>query len=184
MCCFCRYLRAQNSYNPPQNVQGIVDELKSSSNIKSGCDGTKFNLADKFNFLSICTEKFQHPVPNSVLHEINTIGNVYMSVLMEIGFRVIFVILNRFIAVLFHSFKMMLLNFMKRQSIHTYHWMNYVQKSYRPIYILNTIIHDSIPIRTQCLVENLHFPNFPLLLPALKVAKNILVMWLNANAKS
>lgn len=75
---FCRYLRSQNPYNPPENVQGIVDELTTSSSIKSGYNGTQFDLADKFNFLLICAEKFQHTVPNSVLHEITTIGNVSM----------------------------------------------------------------------------------------------------------
>lgn len=73
---FYRYLRPQNPYNPPENVPDIVEELKTSSNTKTGHNGTKFNLADKFNFLMICAEKFQHTVPNSVLHEINTIGNV------------------------------------------------------------------------------------------------------------
>lgn len=71
-----RYLRAQNSYDPPANVQGIVEELKTASNTKTGCNGTQFSLADKFSFLMQCADKFQHPVPNSVLHEINTIGNV------------------------------------------------------------------------------------------------------------
>lgn len=71
----CRYLRAQNAYTPSKNVQGIVAELKTSSKLKSGCNGTQFNLADKFNFLLSCAEKFQHTVPNSILHEITTIGN-------------------------------------------------------------------------------------------------------------
>lgn len=70
-------MRSQNPYNPPENVQTVVEELKTSSNTKTGCNGTQFNLADKFSFLMICAEKFQHTVPNSVLHEINTIGNVY-----------------------------------------------------------------------------------------------------------
>lgn len=178
-CCFCRYLRAQNAYNPPENVQGIVDALKSTSNIKSGCDGTKFNLDDKFTFLSICAEKFQHTVPNSMLHEINVIGNVGTSLSMK------WIIFDSmlFVVVHFVSLQMMLSNFMRRQSIHFYHWTNYVWESYRQICILSTITHVSIPRQTQCLVEKVRSPNFHASLPALSIAKNILVLWLNADAK-
>lgn len=71
--CF-RYLRAQNPYKPPKNVPLLVDKLKESANLTTGFSGKKFSLEDKFNFLTLCANEFDHTVPNSVLHEINTIS--------------------------------------------------------------------------------------------------------------
>lgn len=95
----CRYLRPQKAYEPPQNVSKMVDTLKSEFNLKTGCNGSQFNLEDKFNFLSLCGKEFNHTVPSSVLHEINTIRNAIDHIFL-IWFQVrklnadIFVILD------------------------------------------------------------------------------------------
>lgn len=68
------YLRAQNPYAPPKNVPLLVDKLKESANLTTGFNGKKFSLADKFDFLTLCGKEFNHTVPNSVLHEINTMS--------------------------------------------------------------------------------------------------------------
>lgn len=80
-----RYLRPQNPYQPPTGVQNIVDELKTASKLKTGYNGTTFNLEDKFNFLSICAKEFNHPVPSSLLHEINTISMIFARILASVS---------------------------------------------------------------------------------------------------
>lgn len=72
--CHFRYLRPQNAYDPPKNVPQIVDKVKIDTSIKTGFSGTVFTAEDKFHFLTNCSKEFNHTVPNSVLHEINTIS--------------------------------------------------------------------------------------------------------------
>lgn len=69
---FFSYHRAQDSYTPPDNVREIIQKLK--HNISSGIDGKPFTVEDKFNILSLCSNELKHTVPNSVIHEMNTIG--------------------------------------------------------------------------------------------------------------
>lgn len=72
-----RYLRAQNPYQPPKNVPLLVDKLKESANLTTGFNGKSFTLQDKFDFLTLCGKEFNHTVPNSVLHEIQTISKLF-----------------------------------------------------------------------------------------------------------
>ncbi|XP_031632912.1 39S ribosomal protein L50, mitochondrial [Contarinia nasturtii] len=70
------YLRPQDPYTPPKNVPQIVDQLKTNAKLKTGFGGKKFSIDDKFNFLLICAEEFNRTVPNSVLHEMETLNDV------------------------------------------------------------------------------------------------------------
>lgn len=56
----------------------MVEQLRENTNLKTGFAGTKFALEDKFNFLTKCSQEFQHTVPNSVLHEIETLSNCFL----------------------------------------------------------------------------------------------------------
>lgn len=69
-----RYLRAQEPYSPPENVEGIVGKLQANANLTTGIGKSEFNLEEKYNFLLMCAEEFQRAVPNSVLHEMNSIS--------------------------------------------------------------------------------------------------------------
>lgn len=72
--CIFSYHRAQDPYTPPENVHQTIEKLKSNAKLNSGTNGKPFTMADKFNFLTICSQEFNHTVPNSALHEMNTIG--------------------------------------------------------------------------------------------------------------
>lgn len=54
----------------------IVQKVKETAAIASGFDGKDFSLTDKFEFLTKCQTEFNHIVPSSVLHEINTISKI------------------------------------------------------------------------------------------------------------
>lgn len=79
-----RYLRAQNPYQPPKNVPLLVDKLKESANLTTGFNGKSFTLQDKFDFLTLCGKEFNHTVPNSVLHEIQTISKLFEFFFLKI----------------------------------------------------------------------------------------------------
>lgn len=71
---YFRYNRSQSPYEPPKNVSQTVNKLKADAKLTSGFSGQKFRLEDKFSFLLLCSQEFNHTVPNSSLHEIETIG--------------------------------------------------------------------------------------------------------------
>ena len=60
-------MRSQTDYIPPINVEAEIDNLvtKHGSNFTS--------LETKFQLLAACVEAFNHSVPNSLLHQINTV---------------------------------------------------------------------------------------------------------------
>lgn len=68
-----RYLRPHKQYDPPAGVEATVRQIKSTSGVKSGENGVPFSLEDKGTFLSLCSIEFNHVIPSSVLHEINTV---------------------------------------------------------------------------------------------------------------
>lgn len=72
---YFRYHRSQNPYTPPNNVAKIVDKLKADAKLITGFGGNKFSMEEKFNFLLLCSQEFNHTVSNSWLHEIENIGN-------------------------------------------------------------------------------------------------------------
>lgn len=78
-----RYLRAQNPYTPPQNVEQIIEQIKITANCTTGANGTTFTVEDKYNFLSLCAAELNHTVPNSLLHEMNTYGKLRLASIVQ-----------------------------------------------------------------------------------------------------
>lgn len=68
------YLRPIKPYTPPEDVQSKVLELAKSSNLIN--PKQKFSSNEqKFQFLAACFGAFKHSVPNSRLHEIESVGD-------------------------------------------------------------------------------------------------------------
>ncbi|EAT34183.1 AAEL013560-PA [Aedes aegypti] len=66
------YLRPSKPYSPPEDLKQTVLELAKSNNI--GNPKQKFSSnQQKFDFLAACFSAFKHGVPNSRLHEINSV---------------------------------------------------------------------------------------------------------------
>lgn len=66
-------MRSQKSYDPPQDSDSKVTNLCKSLNISQD-DKTVLKGSQKYELLSKCSSAFNHSVPNSLLHEIETIG--------------------------------------------------------------------------------------------------------------
>lgn len=74
------YLRPSKPYSPPEDLKQTVLELAKSNNI--GNPKQKFSSnQQKFDFLAACFSAFKHGVPNSRLHEINSVGTYFILVL-------------------------------------------------------------------------------------------------------
>lgn len=68
------YLRPNKSYSPPGNVKQKILELAKSNNLAN--PKQKFaNNQQKFEFLAACFTAFKHGVPNSRLHEIESVDD-------------------------------------------------------------------------------------------------------------
>ncbi|XP_055377099.1 39S ribosomal protein L50, mitochondrial [Condylostylus longicornis] len=65
------FLRSIKSYEPPENVAEKIKQITSQTQIESIT-----NIDNKFKLLSACFEEFKHSVPNSALHEIETIDDI------------------------------------------------------------------------------------------------------------
>ncbi|XP_052897606.1 39S ribosomal protein L50, mitochondrial [Anopheles moucheti] len=68
------YLRAIKPYTPPENVSEQVLEIAKENKLND----TKQpfgGMEQKFAFLSACGKTFGHWVPNSMLHELETVGD-------------------------------------------------------------------------------------------------------------
>ena len=72
------YLRSHRAYAPPENVRELVHELCNSLEIACNGDHELTNSQEKFHLLNECFAEFKHSVPNSVLFEIQTIGEVQL----------------------------------------------------------------------------------------------------------
>nr|XP_022903460.1 39S ribosomal protein L50, mitochondrial [Onthophagus taurus] len=70
------FLRSQKDYNPPNDLNQRLNTIITSV-IGSVETTTKLNTQQKFVILNNCCEEFQHSVPNSLLHKIETVGDVY-----------------------------------------------------------------------------------------------------------
>lgn len=71
-----RYLRAQKPYTPPADVRSQITALLASLELsqKTATDAAALAAADKFAVLNACYAAFTHSVPNSHLHEVNSVG--------------------------------------------------------------------------------------------------------------
>ncbi|ALC44498.1 mRpL50 [Drosophila busckii] len=72
------FLRPHKPYAPPKDAAERVRAIAAALQLnKSGGDQQKLTeLEDKFKLLSACFEELKHGVPNSQVHEINTIADV------------------------------------------------------------------------------------------------------------
>lgn len=70
------FLRPQKEYNPPADLdaklKGIFQNAVGSIDQNARLD----NLTKRFAVFNACYKEFQHCIPNSVLHTIETIGDV------------------------------------------------------------------------------------------------------------
>uniref|UniRef100_A0A6M2DHE5 Large ribosomal subunit protein mL50 n=1 Tax=Xenopsylla cheopis TaxID=163159 RepID=A0A6M2DHE5_XENCH len=69
------FLRPQKAYDPPTDADSKVTEVCESLNIAVD-NKTKLQGLDKFNVLNSCSAVFKHSIPNSLLFEIETVGDV------------------------------------------------------------------------------------------------------------
>ena len=72
-----RFLRPQKEYTPPADVSSKLDTIlqKTLGTCDKSTDVSDPNV--KFTLLSACHVAFEHGVPNSLLHTIGTLGDVY-----------------------------------------------------------------------------------------------------------
>ncbi|XP_055914817.1 uncharacterized protein LOC129948033 [Eupeodes corollae] len=70
------FLRPFKSYEAPNDAADKINAICTSLNISSKNDYKLSNLEEKFKVLDACFKDFQHSVPNSQVHEINTIADV------------------------------------------------------------------------------------------------------------
>ncbi|KAH8345809.1 hypothetical protein KR067_006153, partial [Drosophila pandora] len=67
------FLRPHKPYTPPADAADRIRSVALSLQLK----GEKLdNLSEKFQFLSACFQELKHGVPNSQVHELNTISDV------------------------------------------------------------------------------------------------------------
>lgn len=71
-----RYLRSQKSYTPSENVLEQINTILKgcSTNISITTNNEVLSINDKYRILNDCFQCFNHGVPNSQVHEINTVG--------------------------------------------------------------------------------------------------------------
>uniref|UniRef100_A0A8D9AQ18 Large ribosomal subunit protein mL50 n=1 Tax=Cacopsylla melanoneura TaxID=428564 RepID=A0A8D9AQ18_9HEMI len=71
------FLRPQKEYIPPSDVEARLNHVFQQV---AGTTDRSTQLTDaavKYNLLDSCYEEFAHKIPNSVLHKINTLDDVY-----------------------------------------------------------------------------------------------------------
>ncbi|XP_042859985.1 uncharacterized protein LOC122245916 [Penaeus japonicus] len=72
------YLRSQQSYNPPKDVENQVLQLCEKT-LKSTDPKTTFgDAATKYKLLSECSKKLKHRIPNSIMHNINNVEELML----------------------------------------------------------------------------------------------------------
>ncbi|KAG8224147.1 hypothetical protein J437_LFUL005481 [Ladona fulva] len=71
------FLRAQKAYDPPEDVTSRLNSIIESVFGNSLDFNAKLeNPTQKFKFLEACSYEFSHSVPNSLLHTMETLGDV------------------------------------------------------------------------------------------------------------
>ncbi|CAH1376274.1 uncharacterized protein mRpL50 [Tenebrio molitor] len=70
------FLRPHKPYTPPPDVDARLDRL--FRDLQGGTSGEARvgDLSQKFDLLSACAREFDHPVPNSLLHTMQTLNDV------------------------------------------------------------------------------------------------------------
>ncbi|XP_054732400.1 39S ribosomal protein L50, mitochondrial isoform X1 [Anastrepha obliqua] len=70
------FLRSHKPYEPVQNITDKVRAICINLKISTSTEYKLTNLEEKFRFLDACFKDFQHSVPNSQVHELQSIGDV------------------------------------------------------------------------------------------------------------
>ncbi|KAL1451977.1 hypothetical protein WDU94_006300 [Cyamophila willieti] len=81
------FLRPQKEYIPPADVETRLNNVFQEL---AGTTERSTQLTDpvvKYNILDSCYEEFAHKIPNSVLHKINTLDDVYHFYLSPVDVR-------------------------------------------------------------------------------------------------
>lgn len=99
---FHSFLRSTKPYSPSIDVQQKVKAICATLQIPEASSHKLTNLEEKFKFLEACCIDFHHSVPNSQVHELNTVGMSAQEVISSIFIN-------------FFFFQLMLLNSIKPQ---------------------------------------------------------------------
>ncbi|KAI5697338.1 hypothetical protein M8J75_008870 [Diaphorina citri] len=81
------FLRPQKGYIPPSDIEARLNDVFEKV---AGTTEKSMSLQDpsvKFNLLDSCHEEFNHKVPNSLLHKINSLDDVYNYYLTSVDVR-------------------------------------------------------------------------------------------------
>ncbi|XP_041977001.1 39S ribosomal protein L50, mitochondrial [Aricia agestis] len=68
------FLRPNKPWDPPADIEKQIDEICSKNGLRS--DSEFESLEKKFVVLKLCFEETGHSVPNSLLHTIETVGDL------------------------------------------------------------------------------------------------------------
>ncbi|XP_017781585.1 PREDICTED: 39S ribosomal protein L50, mitochondrial isoform X2 [Nicrophorus vespilloides] len=77
------FLRSQKDYSPPADVNDRLSAI--AKTVLGTSDGRLTDLNAKFEFLNACFGEFQHGVPNSLLHTIESVDDVKQFYLTPIS---------------------------------------------------------------------------------------------------
>ncbi|XP_076245881.1 mitochondrial ribosomal protein L50 [Calliopsis andreniformis] len=70
------FLRYQKAYDPPKDVSNRINQICENQSIGVS-DETKIeDPLQRFNLFLACEQELQHPIPNSMLYSIETIGDL------------------------------------------------------------------------------------------------------------
>ncbi|KAG7209055.1 hypothetical protein KM043_015212 [Ampulex compressa] len=70
------FLRSHKPYEPPKDVLSRIDTICERQNIPLNNDTKLEDSVTRFKVLVACEEDLKHSVPNSLLHSIETIGDL------------------------------------------------------------------------------------------------------------
>lgn len=83
---FCRFLRSQKEYFPPEDVENKLKDLFQK------CIGTtdlnkKVDAEKKYVLLNDCFKTFNHSIPSSLLHKIDTLEHIKLFYMTPVDVR-------------------------------------------------------------------------------------------------
>lgn len=73
---FCRFLRSQKPYTPPNSVKTKLNEIFQEILGTTDKNTPIKDLNKRYALFVACSEQLQHSIPNSLLHTIETTGDI------------------------------------------------------------------------------------------------------------
>lgn len=70
------FLRSTKAYNPPSDIVKRIDKICASQELPANDEARLEGGLLRFKIFSTCAEEFKHPVPNSLLCTIETVGDL------------------------------------------------------------------------------------------------------------